>query len=192
MKVPPKTERTNGATIGPGNSFPIKGRCQSVQIGARIRLAISGEYFLCNCGRANPRQPGSSPSPMNNRMKRKRSGTSRRLARVKTEIGERGRKQSVIATAMRQIRTGAKNVIVYHLMPTRHRTRRAKNSRRPDRPWTIAVMMMAATKGPRGFGPVVWPRNNARIQGYQERTKAITKNAISRCRCRKAFMLPIG
>ena len=38
---------------------------------------------------------------------------------------------------------------------------------------------------------MVWPRNNARIQADEERTKAITKNAINRCRCRKAFMLPM-
>ena len=67
MNVAPNTDKTKGATIGHGNSFPISGRCHSAQIGARIALAISGECFACNCGNAKPRQPGSSPSPMKSR-----------------------------------------------------------------------------------------------------------------------------
>jgi hypothetical protein len=41
----------------------------------------------------------------------------------------------------------------------------------------------------RGFGPLVSPRLNARIHGYQQRRKARTKNTASRCCFRKAFMM---
>jgi hypothetical protein len=49
-------------------------------------------------------------------------------------------------------------------------------------------MIMAATNGPNGFGPLVRPRNNAMIHGYQDSTKAITKNSIKQCRLKKALM----
>src|ERR671910_3683848 len=38
------------------------GTCQPVTSTSRIRVDISGERVLCSPGRANPRQPGSSPS----------------------------------------------------------------------------------------------------------------------------------
>jgi hypothetical protein len=47
---------------------------------------------------------------------------------------------------------------------------------------------MAATNGPNGFGPLVRPRIEAIIHGYQDSTKAITKNAIKVCRLKKALI----
>ena len=124
-KVAPNTDKTKGAMIGIANSFPMSGKCQTAHQAPRIRLAISGEYLLCNCGRAKPRQPGSSPRPMNNRMKRNRSGSSRILSIDRTEAG--GAKQRVIATAIKQRSTGVPKVTAYHLKPTRQRTKRLKS-----------------------------------------------------------------
>src|SRR3954454_13961679 len=114
MKVAPKTETTNGATIGQANSVPIKGKCQSAQIGARIRLARKGECLAWNLGSAKPRQPGSSPSPMKSRMKIKRSGISRMLSRERDAILACGIKPRVSATARRQSKTGVRKVTPYH------------------------------------------------------------------------------
>jgi hypothetical protein len=47
---------------------------------------------------------------------------------------------------------------------------------------------MAATNGPNGFGPLVRPRTNAMIHGYQDSTKAITENATKVCRLKKALI----
>ena len=91
-------------------------------------------------------------------------------------------KQIVSPTATRQIRIGTANVIAYHFAPTRQRTIRAKNSRKPERPKTIAVTMIPATNGPSGFGPLVRPRVSAMIQGYQESANARAKKTISLCR----------
>ena len=78
--------------------------------------------------------------------------------------------------------------MAYAFTPTRQRTSRLKNSRNPERPDTTAVMIMAATNGPNGFGPLVRPRIEAIIHGYQDSTKAITKNAIKVCRLKKALI----
>src|SRR5918994_357015 len=47
------------------------GRCHPVMSTARIRVVTSGERLVCKPGRADPRQPGSSPigpaSPVNPR-----------------------------------------------------------------------------------------------------------------------------
>src|SRR6266550_5963968 len=126
---------------------------------------------------------------MKSRMKRKRSGSSRSFSIDQPETCELHPKQRVIATAMRQTRTGVANVIAYHLAPTRQRTRRLKNSCKPDRPETIAVTIIPATNGPRGFGPLVRPRINAMSHGYQESANASTKNATSLCCFKKAFTL---
>ena len=119
-------------------------------------------------------------------MKRKRSGTSRNFSIDKVEGGDV--KQSVMPTAIRQIRIGVRKTMAYAFTPTRQRTSRLKNSRNPERPDTTAVMIMAATNGPNGFGPLVRPRIEAIIDGYQDSTKAITKNAIKVCRLKKALI----
>jgi hypothetical protein len=101
---------------------------------------------------------------MNRKMKRKRSGTSRNFSIDKVEAGDA--KQSAMPTATRQTSIGVRKTIAYALAPARQRTSRLKNSRDPERPETTAVMIMAATNGPNGFGPLVRPRINAMIHGY--------------------------
>jgi hypothetical protein len=114
---------------------------------------------------------------MNRKMKRKRSGTSRNFSIDKAEAGDA--KQSVMPTATKQTRIGVRKTIAYGFAPTRQRTSRLKNSRNPERPETTAVMIMAATNGPNGFGPLVRPRNNAMIHGYQDATKVCRLKKLS-------------
>ena len=98
-------------------------------------------------------------------------------------------KQSVMPTAIKQIRIGVMKTMAYAFAPNRQRTSRLKNSRNPERPDTTAVMIMAATNGPNGFGPLVRPRINAMTHGYQESANASTKNTTSLCCFKKAFTL---
>src|SRR5437588_11143851 len=49
--------------------------------------------------------------------------------------------------------------------------------------------MIAATSGPRGFGPLVRPQIKPTTHGYQDRANASTKNAINLCRLKKVFMV---
>lgn len=157
------------------------------QTEARIRLAINGEYLVWSCGRANPRQPGSSPRPTKSRMKRKRSGSSRSFSIEKPDTCPTRAKQPMMAAARKQVSTGVANPTTYHLTAKRQRMRRLKNSCRPDRPETLAAIIIPAINGPRGFGPLVRPRISAIIHGYHESANASTKNATNLCRCRKAF-----
>ena len=159
-------------------------------MGARIRLATNGERLICSWGRANPRQPGSSPRPTKRGMNRKRSGNSRNFATEGPDTGEPLLKRGTNPTATRQIRIGVANVSAYHFAPTRQRTIRPKNLRRPDRPEMIAVTMIPAISGPSGFGPLVRPRINAMIHGYQESANASKKNTTKLFRWTKAFTRP--
>src|SRR5437764_13422816 len=61
--------------------------------------------FFCNCGSANPRQPGSSPKPMNKKIKMNRSGSSRNLSAA-GRTGRNPNTGSTIATAARQTTMG--------------------------------------------------------------------------------------
>src|SRR5205085_7854827 len=124
MNMAPNTDRMKGATIGIGNSFRMSGRCQTAQNAPKTKLAISAEYLACNSGRAKPRQPGSSPSAMNSRMKRNLSSSSRILSPDRIEVG--GAKQRVIATAIKQRNSGVAKVTTYHSEPTRQRTKPEK------------------------------------------------------------------
>lgn len=55
ISVPPRSEMKNAGMIAGANSFPNSGKCQSAQIGARIRLATNGVCRACKRGSANPR-----------------------------------------------------------------------------------------------------------------------------------------
>src|SRR5262249_14252779 len=125
-------------------------------------------------------------------MKRKLAGSSSSLSDEKAEICGGCAKQNRSPTAMREITMGVVKAIAYHRIPTRQRTSRLKNSRTPGRPDVSALMIIPATNGPSGLGPLVRPRANAMIHGYQESTKAITKNAIRQCCFKKALTSFLG
>ena len=48
------------------DSLPVSqsGRCHDPQSGPRMSAAVSALRLSCRCGRANPRQPSSSPSAL--------------------------------------------------------------------------------------------------------------------------------
>jgi hypothetical protein len=78
----PGLDQGSAKAIERGNNrgrklFPINGKCQSAQIGARIGRDEWGVLLRNAVGK--PRQPGSSPL-MNSRMKMKRSGSPRHAA----------------------------------------------------------------------------------------------------------------
>src|SRR5262249_39019489 len=122
-------------------------------------------------------------------MKTKRSGSSPIALMDKGAICRCGARQAVRTTESRQIKMGMAKAIAYHPTPTRQRMNRAKNSRNPDRPEVMAVTMMAATNGPRGLGPLVLPRVNAKIHGYQDRANARIKNVTNLFCFKNAFIL---
>jgi hypothetical protein len=138
---------------------------------------------------SKPAPAGFLTEPNEEKNKRKRSGNSRSFSICQPETFQLHPKLRVIATAMRQISAGAANVTRYHLSATRQRTRRLKNSRKPDRPETIAVTIIPATNGPSGFGPLVRPRINAmthdtrraRMRAQKTRPICAASKKLSRC-----------
>src|SRR5215204_625371 len=72
----------------PPSSRKRRGTCQPVTSTPRIRVDTSGERVLCSPGRANPRQPGSSPSAPSPGLRRRTANTMRTVVTEPDWTGE--------------------------------------------------------------------------------------------------------
>ena len=143
-----------------------RGRCHTVITTARIAVVASGESRDCIPGRANPRQPGSSPRAPS-------VGSTTRSRNIsRTVPAETVAVVPSSANASRCTATGTPIASAYQYQRTRHRTSRRPSSARPARPRLIGATISAATNGanapnePKGTKPQAMTK---------DRTKNVTR-----------------
>src|SRR5918993_752914 len=126
------------------------GRCQPVMSTARIRVVTSGERLVCKPGRANPRQPGSSPIGPSRGLIRRTANTMRMVDREPTPAreGVSAPRAKLSPTVIRRTASGSPTATTYQYHLTRQRIIRKPSSRSPERPWVMGTTIRAAMNGP--------------------------------------------
>jgi hypothetical protein len=143
-----KTAVTMKDGCKPPSSRKKSGTCQPVMSTARIMVVTSGERVVCSPGRANPRQPGSSPSGPSKGLTKRTANTTRKVVKeLKASDGTPANGMfSIIVT--RWTPSGKPKATANQIHPTRQRIIREPSSRSPARPWVRGITMRAAISGP--------------------------------------------
>src|ERR671912_509288 len=112
-------------------------------------VAARGEYLLWSPGRANPRQPGSSPSGPSVRFTRRTRNVRTAADTEATVTDETSPPAAVFSPAVRRWTVrGRPRATRYQNQRTRQRTNREPSSRSPAQPRVSGITMSAATNGP--------------------------------------------
>src|SRR5215203_353829 len=120
----------------PPSSRKKRGRCQPVMSAARIRVDTSGERVLCSPGRANPRQPGSSPSGPSNGLTMRTANIRRKVVtEPKASDGTPAPAATLSPAVTRCTPSGSPMASAHQIHPTCQRIIRLPSSRSPARPW---------------------------------------------------------
>jgi hypothetical protein len=175
----PRRKPTKKGGCKPPSSRKRMGTCQPVTSTPSIRVATSGERVLCSPGRANPRQPGSSPSAPSPGLTRRTANTIRTVV---TELNWSSEgalaPRATLSPAVSRITPSGSPIAItyqYHLM--RQRIIREPSSRSPAHPWVRGITMRAAMNGPAGMNLTLSIGKNPHEIAY-----ARTKNVMSGCR----------
>lgn len=142
-----KPETVNGAYAP---AMRNKGKCHRAWSVPSTRLPRNAPYCCCNRGKANPRQPGSSPNGPP-RMSVKISTFGRYEVKIRGQCWMRpfsGVPPNKTLALNKRTMGAPKSTRRYHWTPTRHCTYRRSSCHTPAIPYVTAVTMKADSVGP--------------------------------------------
>ena len=115
-----------GNMISGCDSLPVSqsGKCHDPQSGPRMTAAVRALRLSCRCGRANPRQPSSSPTALPGKIEK-----TKPMSTAMTEVSTAGvgPPSRMLRPSPRGTSSGRISTTRYQRSPTRHLTRRPRS-----------------------------------------------------------------